>query len=138
MASVNCFHGLGRLTRDPETRTFASGGKVANFSLAINEKKKDQQTGQWVDDPLFLDCAAFNSNQGRKLADTVESYLRKGSQVFVEGKLKLESWTAQDGSKRSKMKLHVFDVQFLDSKRDNGDGGSNNNEEAPPSEEPPF
>ena len=79
MANLNKVMLIGRLTRDPEMRTFANGGKVAKFGFAVNNRKKNQQTGQWEDEPVFLDVEAFNRETGRKLADLVEQYLRKGA-----------------------------------------------------------
>ncbi len=79
-----------------------------------NNRKKNSQTGQYEDDPVFLDCEAFNRQNGGKLADMVEQSLRKGSQVFIEGHLKLDQWTAQDGAKRSKIGVVVDNLQFLD------------------------
>src|SRR5262249_19763493 len=101
MANLNKVMLIGRLTRDPEVRTFASGGKVAAFGFAVNNRRKNQTTGQWEEDPVFLDLEAFNrGDTGRQLADQIEQYFRKGQQVFIEGHLKLDQWTAQDGQKR--------------------------------------
>src|SRR5262249_30840655 len=112
------------LTRDPELRSFSNGGRVAKFGFAVNNRKKNQQTGQWEDDPVFLDCEAFNRETGRKLADLVEQYLGKGRQVYIEGHLRLDQWTSnQDGQKRSKLVIVVDDLQFLDSRQD-GQGSS--------------
>src|ERR1700739_1746310 len=102
MANLNKVMLIGRLTRDPEVRTFATGGKVAAFGFAVNNKKKNPQSGQWDDEPVFLDLEAFNRLQGgRQLADIVEQYFRKGRQFFIEGHLKYDQWTAPDGQKRS-------------------------------------
>lgn len=115
MANLNRVMLIGRLGRDPETRTFANGGKVANFSICVNNRKKDQ-SGQWVDDPCWIDCSAFNRGDYGKTADLVEQYLRKGSQAYIEGKLTLDQWTDKDGQKRTKLKVVVDGVQFLDPK----------------------
>ena len=121
MANFNRVTLIGRLTRDPEIRVFANGGKVAAFGFAVNNFKKDPQTGQRVDDPVFLDIKAFNRESGRKLADLVEQYLAKGHQAFIEGHLVMESWTSQqDGQKKTKLVVVVDDLQFLESK---GSGG---------------
>src|ERR1043166_7162283 len=106
MANLNKVMLIGRLTRDPESRAFANGGKVAAFGFAVNNRKKNQQTGQWEDEPVFLDVDAYNRDSGRQLADLVEQSLRKGNQVFLEGHLKLDQWTSQqDGQKRQKLKI---------------------------------
>lgn len=125
MANLNRVMLIGRLTRDPELRSFSNGGRVAKFGFAVNNRKKNQQTGQWEDDPVFLDCEAFNRETGRKLADLVEQYVFKGHQVFIEGHLRLDQWTSnQDGQKRSKLMVVVDDLQFLEPKKDGQGSGS--------------
>jgi single-strand DNA-binding protein len=114
MANLNKVMLIGRLTRDPEVRTFGSGGKVAAFGFAVTNRKKNQQTGEWEDDPMFIDVDAFNRESGRKLADLVEQYLKKGHQAYIEGSLKLDQWTDKEGQKRSKIKLVLHDMQFLE------------------------
>src|SRR5207247_1525364 len=105
MANLNKVMLIGRLTRDPEMRTFANGGKVANIGFAVNYRKKNQTTGEWEDEPVFIDIKAFNRETGRKLADTVEQYMRKGQQFYIEGRLQLDQWTSQDGQKQSKLRV---------------------------------
>ena len=113
MSSFNKVILLGRLTRDCETRSFSNGGKVAKFSLAVDaERKKNQQTGKWESVPAFLDCEAFNRGEFGKLADTVEQYTSKGSQVLIDGHIKQENWTAADGAKRSKLVVVVESIQL--------------------------
>jgi single-strand DNA-binding protein len=127
MANLNKVMLIGRLTRDPETRTFANGGKVAHFGFAVNNRKKNQQTGEWEDDPVFLEVDAFNRESGRKLADLVEQYLKKGHQAYLEGNLKLDQWVDKnDGQKRSKVKVNLTDLQFLEPRADGagGEGGA--------------
>jgi single-strand DNA-binding protein len=115
MANLNKVMLIGRLTRDPETRTFASGGKVANFGFAVNNRRKNTSTGQWEDEPVFIDMAVFNRGEtGPRKADLAEQYLRKGHQVFIEGHLKLDQWTSQDGQKRSKLSVIVDNFEFLE------------------------
>ena len=122
MANLNKVLLIGRLTRDPEVRTFSNGGKVAKIGFAVNNRKKNQQTGQWEDEPVFLDIDAFN-RETRKLADLVEQYLKRGHQAFIEGHLVLDQWVDKDGQKRSKLKVVMHDVQFLEPKAD-GQGGT--------------
>src|SRR6185503_19694384 len=99
-----------------------NGGRVANIGFAVNNRRKNQQTGQWEDVPVFLDVKAFNRETGRKLADLVEQYLRKGQQVYIEGHLVLEEWTGkEDGKKQTKLKIYLDDLQFLE-RRDDGGG----------------
>src|SRR5262249_14383537 len=124
MANLNKVMLIGRLTRDPELVTFSNGGKVAKLGFAVNNRKKNQQTGQWEDVPVFLDIEAYNREQGRQLADLVEQHLRKGSQVFVEGHLQLDQWQDKnDGSKRSKLKIVLDNLQFLEPRGEGGEGG---------------
>ena len=125
MANLNKVMLIGRLTRDPEVRTFASGGKVAKFGFAVNNRKKNQQTGQWEEEPVFVDVEAFNRGEFGRQADLVEQYLAKGRQVYIEGHLRLDSWTSPEGQKRNRLLVVVDNLQFLDSRQD-GDGGGNN------------
>ena len=124
MANLNKVMLIGRLTRDPEVRTFGSGGKVAAFGFAVNNRKKNAQTGEWEDEPVFLDVEAFNRETGRKLADQVEQYFRKGAQFYLEGHLRLDQWQDKnDGSKRSKLKIVLDDFQFLEARQDGMNSG---------------
>ena len=120
MANLNKVMLIGRLTRDPEVRMFSNGGKVAKFGFAVNNRRKNQQSGQWEDEPVFLDVEAFNRGETGRQADLVEQYLHKGSQVFIEGHMQLDQWTAQDGQKRSKLKIVVDNFQFLEPRTDGG------------------
>ena len=121
MANLNKVMLIGRLTRDPEIRTFSNGGKVANFGFAVNNRRKNQATGQWEDEPVFIDMAVFNRGEMGRQADLAEQYLRKGRQVFIEGHLKFDQWTSQDGQKRSKLSVVVDSFQFLEPRVD-GEG----------------
>lgn len=122
MANLNKVMLIGRLTRDPEVRAFASGGKVAHFGFAVNNRRRNSATGEWEDEPVFLDVEVFNRGENNKLADRVEQSLRKGQQIFIEGHLKLDQWTSQDGQKRSKIKIVVDNFQYLEPRSD-GEGG---------------
>jgi single-strand DNA-binding protein len=126
MANLNKVMLIGRLTRDPEARTFSNGGKVVNFGFAVNNRRRNNATGQWEDDPVFIDVAVFNRGETGRQADLVEQSLRKGQQVFIEGHLKFDQWTAQDGQKRSKLSVICDNFQFLEPRSDmaSGDGGS--------------
>ncbi|MCX7700214.1 MAG: single-stranded DNA-binding protein [Gemmataceae bacterium] len=125
MANLNKVLLIGRLTRDPEFRSFASGGRVASFGFAVTNRRRNPQTGQWEDDPMFIDCSVFNS-ETNKQADRVEQFgLRKGSQLFLEGRLVLDRWDDKNtGEKRSKHKLVVDNFQILDPRSDGGSGGN--------------
>lgn len=123
MAAFNKVILIGRLTRDPECRTFSNGGKVAKFGFAVTNRKKNSQTGQWEDEPMFIDCEAYNRGDFGTLANTIEQYCRKGSQICIEAKLHLDQWDDKTtGQKRSKHKLVVDSMQLLDPRQD-GQGG---------------
>jgi single-strand DNA-binding protein len=121
MANLNKVMLIGRLTADPEVRTFANGGKVAKVRFAVNNRKKNSQTGQWEDVPMYIDCEAFNRGEFGKQADLVEQYLSKGRQVYFEGRLELDQWDDKTtGQKRSKHKVVIENIQFLDSGQRDG------------------
>ncbi len=111
---------VGNLTRDIELRYLPSGAAIAKSAIATSHKYKTQ-TGEQKDEVCFLDFNIF----GRS-AEVANQYLRKGSKVLLEGRLVLEQWTAQDGSKRSKHSLRVDTMKMMDSKADsqnNNQGG---------------
>jgi single-strand DNA-binding protein len=127
MANVNKVMLIGRLTRDPEVRTFSNGGKVAKFGFAVSNRKKNQQTGQWEDEPCFVDCSVFNRGEFGKDADRIEQNVRKGHQIFIEGHLVFEQWQDKTtGDKRSALRVVVDNFQYLERREDSGmgDGGS--------------
>lgn len=102
MANVNRVILVGNLTRDVEVRHTQGGMAVAKFGLAINRKSKNAET------TCFVDCTAFD-----KSAELLAQYVRKGSPLFVEGRLEFSTWEAKDGGKRSKIEVVVENFQFL-------------------------
>lgn len=131
MANVNKVTLIGRLTRDPEVHAFDNGGKVANIGFAVNNRRKNPQTGQWEDVPVWVELKAFNRDSGRKLADLAEQHLRKGHQVYIEGRLSLDEWVGkEDGKKRSKTWVNVDEIQFLE-KKEGEDAAKTPGHEAP-------
>lgn len=125
MANFNKVILVGRLTRDPESRTFANGGKVTNIGFAVTNRKKNSQSGQWEDEPMFIDVSFFNRGEFGKLADLVQDRLRKGSQIMIEGKLHLDQWEDKNGGgKRSKHKIVADTFEFLDARPQDGSGGA--------------
>lgn len=103
MANYNRVTLIGNLTRDIEMRATQGGMQVGKFGLAINRKSKDQET------TCFVDCTAFD-----KSAELLHRYVRKGSPLFVEGRLEFSTWEAKDGGgKRSKLSVVVENFQFL-------------------------
>ena len=126
MASLNKVMLIGRLTDDPEpARTLPnSGSTVVKFRFAVGRGRKNPQTGQWENDPnpLYLDCEAFTSpGQNRDLCRVVADFCRRGSEVFLEGRLAYETWDDKNGGgKRSKLFITVETFQYLDAKQEGG------------------
>lgn len=96
MASLNQCSFIGNLGADPEVRTFQNGGKVCNLRLAVSESWKDKATGERKEKTEWVSVAIF----GDGLAGVAERYLRKGSKVFVQGKLATRKWRDQSGNDR--------------------------------------
>lgn len=102
----------GNLTRDPEARQTAGGMTVLNFGVAVNERVKNKQSGEWEDYPNFIDCTIFGAR-----AQSVSRFLSKGSKVAIEGKLRWSQWE-HDGQKRSKIEVIVDEIEFMTSRND--------------------
>ncbi len=112
---------VGHLTRDVEIRyAQGSGAAVGNVGIATSRKWKTQ-TGEQKDEVMFIDLTFFG-----RTAEIANQYLRKGSKVLVDGRLKLDQWTAQDGSKRSKHAIIVENLKMLDTKADSQNPNHNN------------
>jgi single-strand DNA-binding protein len=112
---------IGQLINNPVVRTFANGGKVAKFGLGIDftRRKKNPQTGEWEGESFIIDVDVFNRPEGGfKMADLVEQSLKKGSQVYVEGRLKPNEYTDKNGVKIFKPVLVVDQMQLLDPRPD--------------------
>ena len=107
MASFNRVILVGNLTRDPEIRYIPSGTAVADIGLAVNDRRKNATTGEWIDETTFVDVTLW----GRQ-AEIAQEFLVKGSPLLVEGRLKLDSWEAE-GQKRSKLKVIGERLQLL-------------------------
>jgi single-strand DNA-binding protein len=105
--SINRVILIGNLTRDPETRQ-AGSTTVCTLRLAVNDRVKDQSSGEWGDRPNYFDVDVFGS-QG----ELCGKYLAKGRQVAVEGKLRWREWETQDGQKRSAVSVVADNVQFI-------------------------
>jgi len=109
----------GNLTRDIEVRYSQSGAAIGNTAIATSRKFKSQ-TGEQKEEVLFVDITFFG-----RTAEVANQYLRKGSKILVDGRLKLDQWTAQDGSKRSKHSVTVESMTMLGSKNDDAQSGYN-------------
>lgn len=127
MANFNKVILLGNLTRDVEVKAIAGGQSVAKFGLAINRKfrTKDNEEREEV---TFVDCEAWG-----RTGEVIGQYLRKGSPVFVEGRLKLDQWEDKEGQKRSQLRVVVENFQFIGSRNDGGGGGGGRRSEEPSS-----
>ena len=110
--SINRVVISGNLTRDPDLRSTASGMPVLGFGVAVNDRRKNQQTGEWEDYPNFIDCTMFGAR-----AQSVSRFLSKGSKVAIEGKLRWSQWE-RDGQKRSKIEVIVDEIEFMTRRND--------------------
>lgn len=109
---------IGNLGADPEIRTFQNGDMVANFSIATSESWEDKNTGEEQTRTEWHRCVAY-----RGLAGVIQKYVRKGSKLYVEGKLQTRKWQDQQGIDRYSTEIIIDQMQMLDSKRDNGGSG---------------
>jgi single-strand DNA-binding protein len=117
MASLNKVMLIGNLTRDPELRVTPKGTAICQFGLAVNRQFKDE-SGATRDETTFVDIEAWG-----KQGETVAKFCTKGKPLFVEGRLKLDTWDDKTtGQKRSKMKIVLENFQFLGG-RESGEGG---------------
>lgn len=116
-ASLNKVFLMGNLTRDPELRYLPSGQPVTSFSIAMN-RTYNSQTGEKKEEVSYVRVVVW-----ARLAEICNEYLKKGSPVFVEGRLQSRSWEGQDGTKRSAIEVVAQNVQFLP--RGQGRGGEN-------------
>jgi single-strand DNA-binding protein len=115
MASVNKWIGIGNLGRDPETRYTASGEAICNFSIACTETWRDKQSGERKEMTEWVRISAFG-----KLAEICSQYLKKGSQVYVEGSLRTRKWTDKDGQERYTTEIRCDDMKMLGSRQGMG------------------
>lgn len=107
--SINRVNITGNLTRDPELRSTATGMAVLSIGVAVSDRRKNSQTGEWEDAPNFIDCTMFGSR-----AEAVSRYLAKGMKVAIEGKLRWSQWEDRNGGgKRSKVGVVVDEIEFM-------------------------
>ena len=117
MASVNKWIGIGNLGRDPEMRSFPSGDQVANVTIACTDKWKDKQTGEAKEHTEWVRLV-FNG----RLAEIAGQYLRKGSQIYVEGSIRTRKWQDQSGQDRYSTEIRVDQMQMLGGRQDADSG----------------
>lgn len=106
--SINKVFVSGNLTRDAELRNTASGLPVLGFGMAVNDRRKNTQTGAWEDFPNYVDLTIFGTR-----AESLAPSLRKGARVAVEGKLRYSQWESKDGQKRSKLEVVVDEIVLM-------------------------
>ena len=106
--SINSAVVAGNLTRNAELKQTSSGKSVLHFSVAVNDRAKNNQTGEWEDKPNFVPCVMFGNR-----AQAVAQYLTKGTKVSVQGKLHYSSWQGNDGKNRSKLEVMVDELEFM-------------------------
>lgn len=111
---------IGNLGQDPEVRYMPSGGAVTNITIATSENWKDKQTGQNQERTEWHRVVFFN-----RLAEIAGEYLRKGSKVYVEGSLRTRKWQGQDGQDRYTTEIVASEMQMLDSRGGDNNGGYN-------------
>ena len=113
MRGVNKVILVGTLGRDPETKTFQNGGSLTQFSIATYESWTDKNTGERKEHTEWHRIVASN-----RLGEIAQQYLKKGSKVYIEGKLKTRQWTDQNGQERYTTEISANELQMLDSKGD--------------------
>ena len=109
--SINKAFISGNLTRDPDLRSTANGTAVLQISVAVNDRRKNQQTGEWEDYPNYVECIMFGNR-----ADSVSRILFKGTKVSIEGKLRWSQWE-KNGEKRNKLEVVIEEIEVMAPKK---------------------
>ena len=117
-SNVNVVVITGNLTRDPELRHLGSGTAVCKLRVAVNSRRKDGQSGEWVDKPNYFDVTVWGA-QGENCAN----YLSKGRPIALDGRLEWREWEDQNGNKRQAVDIIADSVQFLGSREGGENGG---------------
>ena len=110
---------VGNCGKDPEIRYLPDGKAVANFSIATSERWKDKGTGEVMEKTEWHRCTAFD-----RLAEIIGEYVKKGSKVLVEGKLKTRKWSDQAGVERYTTEVNCTEMKMLSAREDQGNGGA--------------
>lgn len=120
MASYNKVILMGNLTRDPQLSYTQSNMPICKFGLAVNRRFKDSQSGEWKEEPTFVDVTIFGAR-----AEAFQRYHTKGKPAFVEGSLRLDTWEDKNGGgKRSKLYVVAENWEFVGAGRGEGAGGA--------------
>lgn len=109
---------VGNLTRDPELRATPTGMSVCGLRIAVNDRVKDPNTGEWGDKPNYFNVSIFGQ-QGERYAE----WLSKGRQVAIDGKLRWREWQTQDGQKRESVEIVADNVQMIGPREGGSQGG---------------
>lgn len=117
IVSINRVNITGNLTRDPELRATQGGTQVLHLGVAVSDRRRNPQTGNWEDYPNFIDCVMFGTR-----AEAIQRYLSKGTKVAIEGRLRYSSWE-RDGQKRSKIEVVIDEIEFMSSRQGGNSGG---------------
>ena len=123
--SLNQCNFIGNLGNDPEIKYMASGGAVANLSLAVSDDYKDKNSGQNVEQTEWVRVTAFG-----KLAEIIGEYVKKGSKIYCSGKMKTRKWQDNTGADRWTTEVVIHDMQMLDSR-----GGDGQQQQASPQQQ---
>ena len=130
--SINRVVVSGNLTRDPELSVTGGGMAILRIGIAVNDRRKNPQTGEWEDAPNFFDVKMFGTR-----AESLSRFLSKGTKIAVEGKLRWSSWEDKNtGEKKSKVEIIADDVEFMSSREGGGSGGYSAPSRPAPSAEP--
>ncbi|MGQ0612742.1 MAG: single-stranded DNA-binding protein [Planctomycetaceae bacterium] len=136
MANYNKVFLMGNLTRDPELRYTQGGSALVKFGLAVNRKYRNKNTQEMIEETCFVDIEGWGAQ-----AETFSRYMRKGRPVFVEGRLRLDSWESKEGQKRNRLVVVMEAFQFLAAgpggSREEGGGGRGGKAPAQESSEAP-
>ena len=109
----------GNLTRDPELRSTGGGLAICSLRIATNTRRKDGQSGEWIDKPNYFDVTIFG-----KQGENAAQYLSKGRPVAIDGRLEWREWQDKDGNKRQSVDIIADSVQFLGGREDGGGNGN--------------
>ena len=129
--SINRVCITGNLTRDPELRSTAGGMAILKMGIAVNDRRKNSQSGEWEDVPNFFDVVMFGAR-----GESLSRFLSKGSKIAVEGKLRWSQWETPDGDKRSKVEIVADDIEFMSSRGEGGGSGGGGGYSAPAAKTP--
>jgi single-strand DNA-binding protein len=118
--SINRVCISGNLTRDPEMRSTGSGMAIMQLRMAVNDRRKNSQTGEWEDAPNYVGVVVFGQR-----AESLSRFLSKGSKIIVDGKLRWSEWDDKNtGEKRSKLEVVADDIDFASGRGEGGGGGT--------------